>query len=481
MKKIICLLFCFIVVFRLLAEDAYVNKSFHLKSSLSLPNLVFKTLLEAQSKFLHVVSGVETEDLSKLKKITELQFKVNSFGFCFSPLLYKDDKGYQQCLSFYFGKLNYSKVFGKLISNSLAGKSYVGNISIGNNPHLSLSKTALACDFGFEFRLKGFALNYVAAKAKKVNVFDHAIFLDYTAKNVGDGTHNVLASSYLAFSASEIKPKTNKTEYNTVFGSSFMYVNDYIGMSGDFATSKNTRGNYAFSGAFSIQNFWDVFTIKLGTSVNTKNFIGWKNTIPKESIAFYIQPRFSYNLFAFESFYRLERSGLHRKENQCNGKEKLEHTGAFRVELKNKKFRFLNSLSYAKKIFSLESLLAIYLTNVDWFKSVEIKGLCDFSSKELNPYVVEKYAAQLKFSFLPLKHCSLYFNFNFSQNNKVKRKMLNGKLLPVIEWQAYDLQTEAKLRYDLKRKKSTNSFTLGILGYNKKPYYNIQLAYSVKF
>lgn len=483
MKTILCIFFSSLIFLMgfCFADETYNDISFQLKTSLNLPDGNFKTSAKTESAVFELNSGIETEKFFEVKKAEMLDFKVNNFGLRFSPLLVVEGKKYIPCLSFYFGKLNYSEAFKKLISNNFSKPKYAKNISVKKNGNLSLSKSSLISDFGFQFMLKFFELNYVACKDKKLNSFNHAVFLQYNGKDLTDDKHDFLVASYFGFSPSIVQENfSKKQKYSGVFGTSLIYVNDYIALHGDFATSKSTEKDLGFSGNFNIQNFYEFFNIKLGVSANNKKFLGWKNTFPKNSLSFYIVPEISYDIFTLQFFYNLERIGLKRTKKGIVGTEKLHHKIGGKAETKNKYFKVLTSLEYGNKTYGLDFITAFYFPSLDFFKKLEAKWNCDLTYKSKNPYIIQKYGADLNLAFVPLECLSFDSGISFSQANKAKKIKIENVLTPVIEWQNYKIAGTAKLKYSIKSKINTNTFLLGIKVYNNEPFYDISLVYEIK-
>lgn len=481
MKNIFCIFFCVLLSQVCFATDAYKKDiSFQLKSSLLVPNGSFKTFAETKSNFFNLFSAIETENFSKIKKTKSVSFNVDSFGLRFSPLLVLKQKKYIPCLSFYFGKLNYSSAFNKLISNNFSKPKYGQNISVKSG-NLILSKTDFASDFGFQFMLPNFEVNYTASKDKNLNSFHHAIFFGLNGNNLILENHNFLISAYAGFSPTVLQDAySKKQKYNNVFGFSASYLNEYFALQGSFATSVNLKKEIGLSGSFCFQNFYEYFNIKTGISVSNKKFFGWKNSFPKNSLSFYLAPEFSYDIFTLQVFYNLERSGIKNTQKGIVGKENFYHMAGTKVEIKNKHFKFLTALEYADKTYYLDFITVLYFPKFEFFKKLELKANFDLQEKSKNPYVIQKYQTKLSFVFIPLKEFFVDCGFNFSQENKNKKIKIDGNVTPIIEWQKYKIAGNVKLKYNLKRKKTTNSFSLGIKAFNYQPFYNVSLEYELK-
>lgn len=485
MKKIACF-FGFFLLFseELICEEGLKKATFDFNTALTFPNGRFDTFGKAKSSFLELFSGLESDkfpEFAQIKKSPEIKFNLKSFGLRFSPVLYKDKKTWEKCLSFYFGKLNYSSNFKKLNGNNFSTPSFtLPKIDVKKNGNLSLSQSGFKSDFGLEFVLKHFEVNYVASKNEKLKGFDHAVFLNFNGRDIPNIYGDVYVSAYTGFSTSSLST-TEEKKYNSLLGSSLVYANEYFGLQGDFATSINTKKDTGFSGAFSIQNFYEHFNLRLGTSINSKNFIGWQNTFPKNTISFFAIPEISFDIFTLQAFYNLERSGLARRENIIKGVENLEHRAGSKIKLENKYFQLLTALEYARKKIGLESKLVFYFPKLDWFSKLEGRFTCDLSPKTINPFVMEKYKGEIKFSFLPVKNFWLNFNYSLTQNLASKKKKINGKFLPVLEWQALTHQIETKLKYKLQGDYASNTFSLNIKVFNKEPFYNIALEYALRF
>lgn len=485
MKKIACF-FYFLLLFskQLVCEEGFKKATFGFNTALTFPKGRFNAFGNVNSSFLELFSGFESDnfpEIAQIKKSSEIKFNLKNFGLRFSPVLHKDKKTWEKSLSFYFGKLTYSSSFKKLKGNNFSNPSFaLPKIGAKKNGNLGLSKAGFKSDFALEFILKHFELNYVASKNENLKSFDHAIFFSFNGRDAFNIYGDLYVSAYTGFSASVLGTAEEKKR-NSLFGSSVVYANEYFALQGDFATSVSPKKDVGFSGAFSIQNFYEYFNLTLGTSINSKKFIGWQNTFPKNTISFFAIPEISFDIFTLQAFYNLERSGLARSENYIKGVETLQHRAGSKMQLTNKHFHFLVALEYGKKIFGFESKLAFYFPTLDWFSKLEGKFTCDLSPKAINPFVLKKYKGEIKLGFLPVKNFWLDFNYSIGQNVSAKKKKINGKFVPVYEWQPLTHQAEAKLKYKFQGEYASNVFSLKIKAFNKKPFYNLALEYALKF
>lgn len=480
MKKIALFLVPLFLSVFLFGEEGQYKTDFDFKSGLSFPAGDFYTFGKASSAFGELFSGVKTEKFfipDEPAKLSQLNFSVSSFGLRFSPIVYLDKKKPQPCTSFYFGRLNYGRMFGKLKGNMFSKPKYGQNISVSKNGNLSLSTASLKSDFGFAFMLPAFELNYVASKNEKPNDFDHAVFCAFNGKDVPKIPGELYISAYTGVSASALGEK----KHNTVFGSSIVYRNEYVGVQGDFASSVNTKKACGFSGGVLAQNFYEHCKIKIGVSANSKDFIAWKNTYAANTVSFYAAPEISFGLFTLDAFYNLERTGLRRSEKYFRGVETLEHSTGGKIRLENRHFRFVSALEYGKNMYSLDVKNAIYFPQLGWIKKLEAKFSCELLSKQINPYIVQKYTGGVHANFVPVKHLSLDGSFSFSQQNKLKKVKLNGVMTPVFQWQPFTVEGAVTLKYLLERVRAKNSFLLSVKGFTNEPHYRVALEYAVRF
>jgi hypothetical protein len=478
MKKLLFWMPLFLSGF-LFCEEITFNAGFDFKAGLSFPDGNFSAFGKAETPFVEVFAGLKTQLSSVPKDATvfsQKSFEVNCFGLCFSPVLYLDKKKPQKCLSLYFGKLNYSSTFGKLKGNSFSKPRYGSNVTTAKNGSFGLSAAGQASDFGVAFVLPYFELDYVASKNEKSGGFDHAVFCAFNGKGT-TALNGLYVSAYAGVSASVLGAK----KYNVVFGSSFVFKNEYIGVQGDFATSVNTDKACGFSGSFKAQNFYEHCNIKIGVSANSKKFIAWKNTFAANTLSFFASPEISFGIFTLGIYYNLERTGLLRSEKYARGVEELEQTAGGKIELENRHFKFVSSLDYAKNVFSLELKNALYFPQVAWFKKLEAKFNCSLISKNVNRYVVQKYACVITSDFVPVKNISLTGNFLLSQQNTSKKLKQEGQMIQVIEWQPLVVEGGVTLKYALEGKYAKNTFSLKVKGLTVAPHYGISLEYSVRF
>lgn len=488
--KKLCYIFCVCLLFTdLYAEETYEKISFDFSTAVNLPTANFQSSAGAESKFFEVFSGIKTENFSQVENPRNLNFSIQSFGLRFSPLLIRRKKTVTPCVSFFFGKLNYNTNFAKLCSNTFSKPKYGKNIALQKNGSFKLSKSALPIDFGFECAMEHFAFNYLASKNKELDCFSHAVFLSAKTEDLTERGHGFYLAAYAGFSPSKLNKIAHSTTrskntvpfYNQVYGTTIQYVNEYFGIEGNIAASKNSNHKSAVSGSLSIQNYWERFTVKIGTSINSKNFIGWKNNFPSNTLSFYVSPVFAYDILTLQAFYNLERSGLKRTENYIRGKEKLYHSAGGKIILKDKSFKTELSLEYAQTIYSVYFITALYFPKRAYMKKMEVKTAFDVQNKKINPYCVKKYGFDAKIAFAALKNLSIDVCFLYSQENKSKKKKIDGILCPVIEWQAYQIAGTAQMSYSLKRNKYSNKFSLGIKVCTDKPHYAVELGYSCTY
>ncbi|PIE98874.1 MAG: hypothetical protein CR988_01120 [Treponema sp.] len=480
----------------------YLVPEFAFSSAFSYPRGSVDLFSEVDSPFYNLRVGFSIPNLQKGKKISELKFNPESVGFRFSPIVYSSDKKvFKPVLSFFTGKIYEGRDFKKLytcsFSNILYNYSGVSfrSASIRNSGNFNISKKGLSPDFGIELSISNFELNFLASRSKKTNFTDYGIFFAWGSgknglanfqKNKSSVKHNLFISTFTGFSHSAKKIlKQDKPKFNSVYGASFIYKNDFFGFETTMAGSIRENKKQGLNFSIQADGAYKWFGIKSGVSYASKYFLGFKNTFSKTNLCCFVNPQFKTEHFSLRSSYsffilpprRTEdyTRGMEQKVDTASGEIKLNYTYAgFSTLLKYKKYR---QKKYGE--FSSGLSLKILEPNVKWFDFFKTDFSFNAVNKMVNPYILSKYKFEAGIGFNISENINFRLSADFLQKNRKKSIKQGGKKIKVFSWEKYQMGAECNLDFKQSARIGKHKFSIKLRVFNMEPYYKFLLLYNL--